>query len=211
MRGAKKFSKGKSGSGASDRALKPRQISPNLIVRHRYRFSVKTAAIANVVTSVSAMHMCGYAAVTATSGYAIFANARIKEIEVWAPPASQGAASTCTVTWIGSSALAYGVSNVEASDSSVSTAFPAHVRTSPPVRSFAAEWFGESVNSNLCTIIAPVGSIIDVDVEMVLGDGSAAGSVLTVAGASVGSIYYAPLDANTLALSQTVPVGLSSL
>jgi hypothetical protein len=42
-------------------------------------------------------------------------------------------------------------------------------------------------------IVAPSGSIIDVHVTVLLNDG-AAGTAYTVSSATIGALYYAPLD-----------------
>lgn len=182
----------------------PPQIKSNVELNHRYRFT-STSATPTALTGNSIL-CCAGAMGTNTNAFvtSLFNTARIKLIEIWTPPASQGAAATCSVDWVG-----YGnAPNREFSDTTVSVATPAHVRTSPPQLSLASFWLNNTIGS-VCTITAPVGSIIDIALELILSDDDEASqTVVAVATAVVGTSYYMSLDPN--ATHRFVPVSLTT-
>jgi len=204
------------GIGGAMRSAHPPQIKPNITVRHKYRF-VASAAASVVLTTKSLCRAFGYCCTTSTTASSVIAAARIISLELWSPPASQGAASTCTVQWVGavSTTVNPGLSAVEASDTSVSPAYPAHIRTRPPVRSLAADWFIEGVSGtvgNLCTVNAPSGTILDIEAEIIFGDGGASSPAsFVVAAGTAGLLFYAPADNDTAASGKFQPIGLSTL
>jgi hypothetical protein len=70
---------------------------------------------------------------------------------------------------------------------------PAHVTSKPPVGSAASFWLGSASNT-MFTLVAPVGSVIDVHCTHVLFDTQAAADTLAVAAGTLGALYYMPLD-----------------
>jgi hypothetical protein len=159
------------------------------------------------VTDKTLLCACGVSASTAILGNAINECVRVKRIEIWTPPASQGASATCTVTFpqaLQSQAREY-------TDTTVSTAIPAHVVCTPPSHSLCSFWQNGSLNTPLFYLSAPPGSIIDVWVSTVLNDPFGTLQTATLVAASVGGIYYCSLDSTTKAGSIYTAVGLSSV
>ncbi len=127
---------------------------------------------------------------------------RVHRVSVWSPPASQGAAATCTLEW----KTFQGDEYKEVSDSTLSVSRPAHISTKPPPGSLA--WLPMGVSSSTCfDLTAPVGSIIDVQCTHVLNDTAVAGSSYAVGAGSLGVVYYLPLDGGT---DVYLPVGLNT-
>jgi hypothetical protein len=186
----------------------PTQLRTNIEHSHQFRF-VSTSATLTAIPDYTLLHALGVAATSATVGYAIRQSVRVNQIEIWAPPASQGAAATCTVLFPASQRS----QAREVTDTSVSVATPAHVRCGPPAESLCAFWADGNVGAALFSLSAPPGSIIDVWVSMVDRDGVAGdpdGYPAVLVGATVGSVYYCSLDLSTSAGSIYKPIGLTT-
>jgi len=181
----------------------PPMISSNVRLSHRFRFT-SSSGTATAVTPTSLLGAAG-AMGTIINSFVSCLNesVRVKFIEIWTPPAVQGGNATCSVDWVGFN----NSPNVEVSDTTVSVAQPAHVRTSPPNQSLAAFW-QVAGGSTVCTITAPSGSIIDVALDLILSDDEAALTTIAVGVDSVGVIYYLSLDPN--ATHRFVPVSLTT-
>lgn len=170
----------------------PAQFESNVRFGHKYRF-VSTSAFPTNITARDLIQSCGVVAATSVLGYSIATAVRIKRVELWAPPASLGAAATVSLFWLSQQTSNY--SELEVSDTTMSTATPAHLTSSPPLLSLASFWQTDST-TNLCTLTVPVGGVIDIWLEMVLGDGlvTIQPSPLVLVGATAGALYYEPLD-----------------
>jgi hypothetical protein len=134
-----------------------------------------------------------------------FYSVKVNYVEMWAPPASQGASSTVSINWESPNAP-----NVEISDTTVSVAVPAHLKCKPPSHSLAAFW--QNVGSGtIFSLVAPVGTIIDVSLSLVMfdeDDGSTTPATSAVATATLGLVYYLSLDPN--ATHRYAPVALTT-
>lgn len=187
-------------------ALGPRQFRANPEISHQYRFT-STAGTAKTITGLLLGGACGVSARTAILGDLMFQMVKVKRVEIWSPPASQGAAVTCSILW----PISNSSQPREVSDTTVSTARPAHVVSSPPPLSLASFWTSASSGTNLFTLVAPSGSVIDVWVSLVLGDGPNGGAgTVTLVGATIGGQYYCSLDSGTAAGSIYLPVSLTT-
>jgi len=187
----------------------PAQLKCNLEFAHQYRFTSTTGGSINI-TDATILTAMGVSARTAVLGQAIFQALKIRKIEIWAPPASQGAAVTASIYWPPTAGQA-GMGR-EVSDTSVSVSEPAHVVSSPPRGSLAGFWqYG--AGNNLVALNAPPGSIIDIWLAGVLLDGPATNAIVTatLVGATIGTIYYCCLDSSTKATGVYIPVSLTSL
>jgi hypothetical protein len=146
----------------------------------------------------------GIVAVANTTLTTIHSSVKVNQIDIWTPPASQGASATCSVNWVG-----YNNSpDREYSDTSVSVATPAHVTCSPPQQSLASFWQAASA-TNLFVVTAPTGSIIDVHLSLIFADGAdQAGTGISIATGVLGSNLYLSLDPN--ATHRYTPVSLTT-
>ncbi len=144
----------------------------------------------------------GAMAATTTSVYPLFSHFRIRKVEIWgfcgaSPP------GTLSLEWTPSTASGTGNFNsgYELSDTSLSTSFPTHISTTPPPNSQAAFWQRFAGNTTvLFNLSSSDAMVVDLYVDMVLQDDGTAGAAITVAAATVGAVYYQPLDGDGGAL-----------
>ncbi len=178
-----------------DQAVIPRPppLSANVVVRHKFRFVSTTGASTNI-TDRNLNQMFGLVCTVANTTLKGLVNAvKLHRVQVWAPPASQGGSVTCSVLWASGSFAP----DVEVSDTSNSVASPAYISTVPPAGSSASFWMGETASNTMFTLLAPSGSVIDVEATGVLADTQAALTSYTVAAGTLGALYYPPLDGVT--------------
>jgi len=185
----------------------PQQLRTNLEHTHQFRFTSSSGSLTNI-TDTTILNALGVCATTAVVGHPIRQTLKVNQVEIWSPPAAQGSAVTCSVLWPQSQRS----QAREVTDTSVSVATPAHVRTGPPLESLASFWTDGNSGSTFFSLVAPSGSIIDLWVSLVDGDGpaDAVADTATLVGATVGSVYYCSLDSSTLAGSIYQPVGLTA-
>lgn len=171
--------------------MAPPQIKSNIVLKHKYRFT-SSANGTYVVPSVALLAAAGsFTKTTNSIVNSLFGSVKLDRIEMWSPPASQGSFATCSVEFIGQTQA----NTVEYSDTSVSTAQPAHLNCVPPPQSLASFWqTGAGGGVNLFTIVAPVGSIIDVSLSLILWDDDIGATSTAVATAALGNVYYLALD-----------------
>jgi len=185
---------------------KPPQISSNVIVRHKFRFTNTgtTSAIPIYTTElISAMGCMG--TVTNSTVTAFFLSARLIKVEAWANTSASNASAGVLLKW-GSNNNYTGTREV--SDLTNNPSAPAHIIARPPKESMPAFWFNAQSSFNIFTIGIAPGGIIDVSLEGVLSDQDLAPLSVAVATAVVGTTYYLALDGP--ATNQFVPVGLVS-
>jgi len=192
-------------SGTSRRgSAQPQQIESNVRIAHRYRF-VSTNGASTAITPSSLLLASGSVGTVTNSTVVSLATAvKVNHIEMWCPPASQGSSATVSLDWIGTSVQQ---PNREFSDTTVSTAVPAHLHCRPPAGSLAAFWQQASTNT-LFKVVAPPGTIIDVSLSLIISDGDANQASVAVATAVIGTIYYMSLDPNATHLY--TPVSLTT-
>jgi hypothetical protein len=181
----------------------PIQIRSNVELSHRYRFTSNNGGTTGI-TPTSMLCAAGTMGTVAnTTVTSVFGAVKLNRIEIWSPPASQGSTVTCSVDFVG-----LGNSpNREYSDTSISVTTPAHITCSPPPQSLASFWQFPSTTS-LCNVTAPIGSIIDVVVSLIMNDQDITPATTSVATAVLGSMYFLSLDPNTT--KHYPPVSLST-
>lgn len=178
-------------------------IRSNVELSHRYRFT-STSGTATGITPTSLLCAAGTVC-TQTNAFAlaIAGSVKVNQISIWSPPASQGAAVTCSCDFAG-----FGNSpSREYSDTSVSVSTPARIMCTPPPQSLAAFW-QVAGTTTLFTITAPTGSIIDVVMSLIVQDNDVAQAVSAIATGVLATTYYLSLDPN--ATHRYVPVSLTT-
>ncbi len=184
-------------------SIDPPQIATNLICSHRYRFAA-SGAYSGAITCAQVLQSLGVmGTVVNTTASLLFKCFRLKKLELWAPPPSQGSTVTISVEWLGSS----NSPNREDSDTHVSVSRPAHLVCKPPPESLAKFW-QVFTGTTLFNIVAPVGTIIDMSVDMIMVDQTTASSTVAAATVVLGKVYYLALDHGTSDL--LVPVSLTT-
>ncbi len=182
--------------------LDPPQIKSNIVLKHKYRFRA-TAAFTGSITNTRIAGALGGMATTIVGVSLLPESFRIRKVELWAPPPSQGAASTISLEWLGSA----NSPSLEVSDTTVSVSRPAHIVTKPPVQALSSFWQQPS-GTVAFTLNVPTGTIIDLTVDWIISDSAAAAGVIVVAAAVIGEVYYLALDHGVSDL--LVPVSLTT-
>lgn len=194
---------------------RPPQFRSNIKYNHRFRFLITPANASGGLLDVTVNALLlsfGTLLSNATTGYAINQSFKLRRVSVWTPPATQGSVATCTLLWTdqsGATAVA-GNTGLEVSDSTNSVTTPAHISAKPPAGSLASWWHSFADPSTyLFQLTAPIGSLIDIDAELVLADGFASASTIYTSSLATGKVVFAFLD---LAASPPSwqPVGVSS-
>jgi hypothetical protein len=183
----------------------PPQLFSNIRLSHRYRF-LTSGAFSHTVNSQDLLNCAGTIGTVVNSTVALmFESVRVRALELWAPPASQGSASTVSCEWLSANSP-----SIEVSDTTVSVTRNAHIRTNPPSLSLASFWQNVDTVNNLFTLVCPANTIIDVSLELVLVDRSgAAGTQVALTTVVVGHVYYLALDSSVPA-HVAVPVSLNT-
>jgi len=165
------------------------QISSNVMKSHVFRFVASSAFYGNIRQEDIGGALGTIATVTNSTVALINETFKVTRVRAWTPPASQGAAATCSINWIGGSFAP----NKEVSDTSVSVSFPAHIDSKPPVNSSASFWQNVAGSTALFTLAVPSGSIVDLHVSFIEGDDESV-NTSAVASAVLGHTYYLALD-----------------
>lgn len=167
----------------------PPQIKSNVAITHTYRFR-STAGTTTDITQDMLLGIAGGIGTTANSSVTIACSSvKVHSVKIWTPPAAQGAVATCSVLW---SAIGFG-QILETTDTTVSTATPAHVKAKPPLGSSAYQW-QQGGSSVIMTLVAPTGSIIDVHATHIIRDVASANTTFAAAAVTLGVYYWFPLD-----------------
>jgi len=184
-------------------SIDPPQIRSNLVLDHRYRFRT-TAAFSGAISPSKILGSLGTMGTVANATVSVlFKCFRLKKVEIWSPPPSQGATSTISLEWLGTA----NSPSLEVSDTSVSVSRPAHIVGTPPPQSLASFWQIAS-GTGMMNLVLPSGSILDLSFQLILDDSVIATLTIAVATAVLGEIYYLALDHGTSDL--VVPVSLNT-
>ncbi len=185
---------------------RPPSFVPTIRALHSFRWIVATTG----TFSVNSDNMLNWfvAAVTSTTTTRIIEALRIRRVSVWGqPPALGAAATTVSVEW-------HGPFSTDSKHSDTSSGIaPAYVTTTPPKQSSSGWWYDNSATNVLMfDVVGPVGSTVQVEVEILLVDDTAAISGPSASGASAGRIYGTNLVGTSQTTSTaTTPVGLTAL
>lgn len=183
------------------------QISSNVRTSHRFRYISSAAVNGQIINSDSLLSAAGAIGTITNSTVALcYESVRLRQVEVWAPPASQGAAATVSVEWLGANSP-----SIEISDTTLSVANNAHVRGSPPKSSLASFWQVVGTPSNLFVLTCPTGSVVDIQMDLVFVDRSTAvGTVGGLTTVVIGRVYFLALDQSFSSTHVLVPVSLNT-
>jgi len=191
--------------GSKRGSQNPPQITSNIMYKHRYRFTSSSGTATSITCLSAAGAVGGICTVVNSSLETWSGSVKIDEIEIWTPPASQGAAATCSVNWVSNFVS---TNNQEVSDTTVSVGKPAHVCTRPPPMSISSFWQSASSTSTLCQITAPSGSIIDVVISSIISDDDTGPNPIAIGAGVLGNVYYLSLDPN--ATHRFTPISLTT-
>jgi len=184
--------------------IRPPQISANPRMHHKFRFGAGSSGAGNyVITNNDVLLACGGICTVANSTItAIFSAFKINFVEAWALAGASPA--TITLNWNGSPVF---VTNAEVSDTSVSPAYPSHIKAVPPKSSNASFWQTASGNS-LFVLTVPNDTVVDLDISIIMSDQQDVDTVTGVSTATLGNQYFLALDG--AASNQLVPQSLNT-
>jgi len=173
---------------------------------HTYAFSSTTSS-AVIVTTQDLFPAFGFVATNSTLGTCIVSSYRVRAIRVWPSPQAS-ATETAQLAW--ANPLVEG----DEKDTNVIRPLPggitvtAGVKYVPPKGTLASQWINTATNNNYFTLIAPVRSIIYLDVDVTLSSQLAPLNVNSgYTSLSTGVLYYAGLDGPGASPSYP-PIGL---
>ncbi len=199
-------SKNKNRQGGLGTGFPPQLIS-SVQIDKTIRFKA-SAALTDAQVKVQDFHDLLCMADTATSAYRLPRTIKLRKVEAWAPPASDGAAVTLSVedvlTISGISAPSRRVEDV-----TMGQTRPAHVVWTPKGDSALSKWL--STTGDVALLLnGPSGTTFDVSISFILQDGETPTAVnAAVAGATVGKLYIRSL--NSSVSSNIPPVSYSTI
>jgi len=178
-------------------------FTPTCVVKRRLRFKATAASASDVLTAASFGDlMC--VTPTAATGVQLGNFFKVHSIEIWGPMAADLAPVSVSIEWAGAVVGMLGKS-VRHSDTSMGSAEPAHVRSTPPPKSQVSQWLSTLNANGVCTLVYPANAIVDIVYSLVLRDDGVATAVTgAVAGATAGALYVRAL--NSPSNNNLVPV-----
>lgn len=190
----------------------PPQISTSPMVSHTFRYASDSTGYASTLSVADFLLGAGGICTTANSTIrAFFSAMRLRAIEIWSPPASQGGNVSCYVEWSteGYSGAPFS-RNTYFDSTTVSTAYPAHLLAKPPRTVTAGNWlqWQSGFNPTICSISVPPGSIVDVHITLSFAADLELTPTASIATGSAGYTYYLALDGPTT--NHLVPVALGT-
>jgi hypothetical protein len=182
----------------------PPQFVATKSIRGRARYSA-TGSTTSITRAALLNHLIVNTA-SGTANYRILSGIRLKSVQVWASAAALGASVTASVEWLSVS----GPSTLH-SDTSVGSAQPLFLNTSPPPQSLAGFWSytGNDEATTLFILTAPAGAIVDITYDAVVQNGETPIAATTTNNGVVGTIYMTYLAGVTT--TTVVPVSYASL
>jgi len=186
-RAPRKSQKGKSSVGL----LRPPQFDSTVKFTHKFRFLSNSAAT-STITRARLLNLL-VSATAANTANRIFSGARLIKVEVWAVQGASSAnpfnTATVSLEWISNLSP-----TTEVSDSG-NAENTAHISCKPPSMSTGAFWSmtGSNETESLFILTVPVGSIVDVTVELVCMDGETP-VVVTIGSGTAGFLSAVALD-----------------
>lgn len=174
--------------------VRPPTFLPNPSFTRKIRFICNASGGYNV-TPKAVANGCGVMCTSSTSASTLITAFKIRRVQIWGMSGSSN--QTVALTWFGDQTLNF-ESNKEFSDSSTSSAYVPYLNLVPPNHSSARDW--QAVGGSFSTgVIFALncgnGSIIDLTLDVIVGDGNASPTAATaITGGTAGVIKYGPLD-----------------
>jgi hypothetical protein len=191
----------------------PPRFKANFEVSKTFRFAASSGTTVNITPDDLLDLWC--MATTANSAYRILTAVRLNSISIWGPMAATLDPVTVAIEFQSlSSGAPFGAPTRSVSDTSMGSTECAFVKTSPPPKSLAAQWWNSGLTTgvdNVMSLTFPLNAIVDVQLTGICGPGSGLSSQVgaAVAAATVGEIYVRALDSNGGVV--LVPVGFQTV
>jgi len=186
--------------------LMPLEFVPNHPVTYRRRYS--TTGGVNTTLKISDLLNSKIMAVSAILGYTWNQVVKLKRVQIWAPVTTQGTAVFITLSPIATDTGINSFNDIPIviTDESQAIDRVAYVDYKTKSDTPSGQYhFSTAIDLNLISIVAPAGSIMDLDIEAIENPTRAPlGYTTVLAGATIGQMY-----ARTVA-SSFFPVGVSA-
>jgi len=193
-------------------SMKPPPLQTGTVVRQWYRYRCNSNATAPQPVLVQALiNACG-AVASSTGGagttmYAIANAVRMRRVRAWcaAPVASSQSSVTFSTVSVDFDVQSQSItaSALQFTDTTMSDAVLAFIDVVPPRGSFASMWHNRSEGgSTVCFLNNALSSIIDFELEWILGDDDTASNFASLTAVVAGHIYYPGIFG-----SEYVPLG----
>lgn len=190
--------------------VRPSPFQANVRFAHKFRYVVTTGITSLNITRFNMLVPFMLNLSASTSNARLIASALVKRIEMYSMGVNSGSApATIGLTWLSNLGAI-----TEVSDTSVSSAYPAVIRTSPPRNSVAGFWSSTGSNESevLFAVTALGGTIVDLWLDFVLFDtGAATLTTSTSSGGTVGQLVYCPMDGPGASSPKLTPVGVFAI
>jgi hypothetical protein len=187
---------------------RPPMFRSSLVLRHSFRYKLTAAVTFPTTIDVSSDDVLNayLMALTATTSARVIYSAKIRRIRMWGPPAALGSASTEVGLDLQGGSTTNGFAPSMAFSDSPMGLQSGYIDVHPSDEYAAGWWLSNALTSiKLFELYGPVGTIIQLDVDLVLNDSESATSGPALTGASAGQIYGRYLGGTTNA----PPVGLN--
>jgi len=136
---------------------------------------------------------------------------RLRRVSIWGAPSSTGAATTCSVDFLGVSAGSAGTSQ-RRTDVATGTAQGPVVHARPPKSTQTGMWQASSSTSSLFAFQCTAGSIVEVEFDGTNNEeGQAQQTTTAPAAGSAGQTYMGSLTTGLPAATGQTPVGFQAL
>jgi hypothetical protein len=176
------------------------------MVNQTYRFAADSALSAEDITEKNLLAAMGSICTVAnTTLRSVFYSVKLHSVEIWSTAGTVGGISSMTLEWGSDASVAN--TNKLVSDASISSAYPCHIYAKPPQGSFASFWMDATNDNIVFTINTDSACIVDLNMTGIMLDGSSSSATVSVGTASLGVMYYPPLDGAT---DKLLPVGLNT-
>lgn len=189
----------------------PPEFNTTIKYQKKFRFRWASSGAFNV-TRARLLDLLSVAA-TSTTAYRVNQAVRILSVKMWGFLAVGNTTlntNDISLEWVG----IYAESR-KLSASSMGTAYPAYIESIPPENQ-ASHWWSQSGGNEteILFVVSQSGTtsytIIDVTLDCaIVDDEPATATAIAPTGATVGTVYYAPLDGATL--GNAVPVAVNVL
>lgn len=172
----------------------PPQLTSSIQIDKTIRFKA-SAALSDASVNVNDLLDLICLAATTTSAYRLPRTVKLRRIEAWAPPASDGAAVTLSVEDV-LSVGGISAPSRRAEDVTMGQSRPAHVVWAPKMDSTLSKWLS-NLSASALVLNGPSGTTFDVSFSYILQDGETPTAVVAaVAGATVGALYIRSLNSS---------------
>lgn len=190
--------------------LHPPQFKASIVCNYTFRFKATSALSAVSIQSNDVSNLIQMAATT-TNSYSLLETFKIKSVSMWGPMASDLVPVTVSLEW-SDNLTQLDTNRTLHSDTSMGSAQVASILCRPPKNSTAGMWQGTGSTSPVFILNGPINTVVDLNISFTIinnFNGDSAPLAITVAGATVGQVYFGRLDGPTTGL--LVPVsGLST-